>query len=400
MPERCPLGRALLAVALAWSLSCCAGAPPLAELPELASPGSPIHSVSNAGFTPDKAQEPQQDPGVPPEVKALQPDESGDDWIKLTSGEWLRGEITVLRDGTLEFDSDKLDDLSLDWDDVAEVRSSRLHTLLLHGRRTVIGTLHVVGDEIVLGGEQAMRLPRDEMLAIVPGRPTEANRWSGKLSLGYTVRSGNTNQQDATGYVFLQRQTAWTRLDNTYNGVFATINSVETANNHRLQSTFDVFLDERTYLTVPSFELFRDPFQNIALRVTPAAGMGYKVVDLDGFSWEVGGAAAYQMTKYQSVAPGDPAEQRTAAAVFTTGIDWDIATDVEFKGNYKITVPIPDVQTYNHHVAGILSVGLIGSLDLDLQFIWDRVNEPAPDAQGVIPVPNDFRFIVGVGWSF
>ena len=39
------------------------------------------------------------------------------DWIQLTSNEWLKGEIKGMYKDSLEFDSDKLDLLEIDWDD-------------------------------------------------------------------------------------------------------------------------------------------------------------------------------------------------------------------------------------------------------------------------------------------
>ena len=48
------------------------------------------------------------------------------DWIQLTSGEWLKGELIAMYDGSLEFDSDELDNLTLDWDDVRQVRTRRV----------------------------------------------------------------------------------------------------------------------------------------------------------------------------------------------------------------------------------------------------------------------------------
>jgi hypothetical protein len=39
----------------------------------------------------------------------------------LTSGEWLRGEINFMRDEVVEFDSEELDVLNIDWKDIAEL---------------------------------------------------------------------------------------------------------------------------------------------------------------------------------------------------------------------------------------------------------------------------------------
>lgn len=51
---------------------------------------------------------------APPEDKKF-------DWIQLNSGEWLKGKIKVMYNYTLEFDSDELDLLELDMDDVKQI---------------------------------------------------------------------------------------------------------------------------------------------------------------------------------------------------------------------------------------------------------------------------------------
>src|SRR4029079_5102700 len=50
------------------------------------------------------------------------------DWIQLKSGEWLKGELIALYDGKLEFDSDELEKLTLDWDDVREGHKGRIRS--------------------------------------------------------------------------------------------------------------------------------------------------------------------------------------------------------------------------------------------------------------------------------
>jgi len=37
---------------------------------------------------------------------------------------------------------------------------------------------------------------------------------------------------------------------------------------------------------------------------------------------------------------------------------------------------------------------------LDVSIIWDRINNPKTDATGGIPEKNDFRLVVGLGYSF
>ena len=37
------------------------------------------------------------------------------DWVHLSSGEWLWGTIDLMRDESLEFDSEELDVVTIDW---------------------------------------------------------------------------------------------------------------------------------------------------------------------------------------------------------------------------------------------------------------------------------------------
>lgn len=62
-------------------------------------------------------------------------------------------------------------------------------------------------------------------------------------------------------------------------------------------------------------------------------------------------------------------------------------------------MPIPDAGSYNHHFALGLSIDLVGDLDLDIAFLWDRANAPAPDSQGLTPFKDDFQTTLGLHWA-
>ena len=56
------------------------------------------------------------------------PERDSKDWVRLNSGEWIHGKIELIRDLSMEFDSDDLDDLVIDWSDIAAFRSPRILT--------------------------------------------------------------------------------------------------------------------------------------------------------------------------------------------------------------------------------------------------------------------------------
>ncbi len=46
------------------------------------------------------------------------------------------------------------------------------------------------------------------------------------------------------------------------------------------------------------------------------------------------------------------------------------------------------------------SFDLLGSLDFDLTFVWDRNETPQQESDGSRPERNDFRLTAGLGWDF
>ncbi|MEZ5990260.1 MAG: DUF481 domain-containing protein [Planctomycetota bacterium] len=350
----------------------------------------------------DPVPAPPQDGPAPAGTALTPPGPAQDeaDWIRLVSGEWLKGEVTRMRDDSLEFDSEELDDLVIDWSDVAELRSPRQMQLLLDGRVVQLGRVHVVGDRVELVHDGASRsFGRGELLALIPGAPSEWNYWSGKLGLGLTVRSGNTDQTDATGHIDLARHTPETRLLADYKGAFSEVSDTTTANNHRASGKFDIFLSRRLFLMPAYFEYYRDPFQNIAYRLSPSVGLGYELIDEGGVDWNVTAGGGYQYTRFVSVSPGTPEDDDTAAVSFGTSFEWDLSSKVELDADYKVQVPVPRTDSNNHHLSVVLSVDLVGELELDLTFVWDRNGQVVADSSGVLPDPDDYRLTVGLTWD-
>jgi hypothetical protein len=58
------------------------------------------------------------------------------DWVQLTSGEWVKGQIKVMYEGSLEFDSEEFELLHLDFADVKEIRSAQVLNVRMRGGQT------------------------------------------------------------------------------------------------------------------------------------------------------------------------------------------------------------------------------------------------------------------------
>ena len=141
------------------------------------------------------------------------------DWVQLTSGEWLEGEFLRMYRNEVTFDSDELDELTLDWEDVAIVRTARPMALLLRGEGTLDGRLEVDGDSVQVSGDVEVSIPRARVVSITNGSQKEIDHWvlgteldvevtgSIDFSSGYRLQwinelSGTYNHHMVTGFEF------------------------------------------------------------------------------------------------------------------------------------------------------------------------------------------------------
>lgn len=327
---------------------------------------------------------------------------TGLDWIQLTSGEWLRGTVDRIRVDSIEFDSKELDELTLDLDDVYAVVTNGPQTISLDTRRLVVGNVAIRGNIVRIRTKTGVQTyTRGDVLGMVPGLPTEWNYWSGTASIGLTLQKGNTNQTDFTAIASVMRETANTRATSQYNGTISSANGAQTGNNHRVDVQGDILITRRFYITVLAFEYYTNRFQDINLRLVPSAGVGYSIVDngRTAIDIEVGAGATYTQT-FDSTSPSTLISRTNASVIFRLRFDTDITKSIEWSGEYKVQLGVPETQYTFQHALTTLSVDLWRDIDLDTSFIWDRnqanAYQPTPDS----PVPDDFRLTFGLGIDF
>ena len=151
---------------------------------------------------------------------AVSPDDEHD-WVQLTSGEWLKGELIGVFNDEVEFDSDILDDLKIDEEDVSRILSPRTLAVRIEGHDLMRGKVRI--DEgfvvVVVDGEEEM-FPREGLVSLTRSAQRELDRWSGKVSLGTNLRQGNTDLVEYNMIAGLERRTAVSRAFIDYIGNF------------------------------------------------------------------------------------------------------------------------------------------------------------------------------------
>ena len=328
------------------------------------------------------------------------------DWVQLTSGEWLKGEIKSMYNKNLEFDSDKLKLLNIKWKDVKYLKSYRPSSVNIENRLPISGSLQISDDTVTItGGETVQEFDRLDLISLTPAGDREADLWAIKLSLGLNVKRGNTDQVDYTAQLGVKRRTAKTRFLLDYIGNISKTGNqatelTETVNNHRISASHSVYTT-RYFFYQPVFaELYRDPFQNIGLRMNVGAGMGYTLFDTGQFEWIVNGGPAYVSTKFISVQPGEKQKVDGAALVFGTDIDAELSSTLDFIFKYNILLADEGFGGYTHHLIATLETEITSDLNFDVSLIWDRISQPIESESGVTPKPDDFRLVFSVSYDY
>jgi hypothetical protein len=322
------------------------------------------------------------------------------DWIQLTSGEWLKGELVVLYDDELEFESDELDTLSLDFEDVKQVRSARTVQVALLDGQVVTGRLLIDGDEVRIRAKDEERtFERSQVLSFTVGEPREWNFWSGRVGAGANFRQGNTEQTETNVQATFQRRTVKNRFDIAYLGNYNITDDVTVTDNQRASATWDRFVSEKVFLSPVQLEYFRDPFQNIAHRSTIGAGAGYQMVDTPEIDWEVSVGLAYQNTRFDDVPEGQPESASTAALVVATRYDQELTSDIDLEVAYRFFVVDEESGQYTHHFVTAFDFEVTGSLDFFATFVWDHIQKPRPTADGTVPKKDDYRLNIGLAFD-
>jgi len=322
------------------------------------------------------------------------------DWIQMTSGEWLKGEIIAMYEEELEFDSDEFDRQTLDWDDIQQIRTAQTMQVAFLDDTIAIGKLLVEGDSVRVMGEQDWKYERSQVLSITAGAPKEWNYWSAKVSAGFNYRTGNTEQTEFNTKMTFMRRTPKNRIEFDYLGNFSETDGTTIADNQRANAGWNRFLSQRFYITPVYGEYYRDPFQNIASRWTLGVGLGYQIIDTSKVGWNVNGGIAYQLTNFDDVLEEESDSESSPALAIGTKYDNELTGWLDFFVDYKFFIVNEESGTYSHHLITGFEFDLVGDLDFDITWVWDRIQDPRQNSDGSFPEQDDFRTMFGLGFSF
>lgn len=315
------------------------------------------------------------------------------DWIQLDTGEWVKGRIKVLHEESVEIDSDHFDLISIDWEDVAYIRTGRVMSVLLDGGEVILERLTTERGKLLVGGEP-VEFP--QVVGIASASPREFDLWTADISVGLNFRSGNVEQKDLNTKVSLKRRTVKNNTKMSYTGNYSESESEQLANNHTASLSHDYRISHKWFFRPIQAEYYRDPFQNREAEWTVGFGAGYQIFDTPKLDWTVSAGPGYQRTEYVDVVEGEDRTVSTAAFLMGTFYDQDITDDIELEVDYQVTLTEAKAGRAKHDFYVALDVDLTSRLDLRLAGTWKRIESPQPDSDGITPEKDDFTATLGL----
>jgi len=328
------------------------------------------------------------------------------DVVYLKNGDKVTGDILEIEGGDIVVDADVADEMEIDLDDVDSLETTRSMEIELEDGSMITGFVvrDADGKMWVRTAERGTTLDAplvatDEDRAGVPFELAQVHHieeaktyfnYDAKIDVGLNAATGNT---ETTSLAVSGRfRPSFGKNDFSFKGQFnrADSDGDKTASNWRLDNSYERELTQKWFANaLLAFE--NDDLQDLKLRTTAGAGVGYKFFEPSPTGLKVSLGPAYVDENYE----GSDDDRDYLAALWMLEFIQDIYTD--------------DVQFYHDHraLAGITEKGVLVltttglkfdliddlSLLLEVQFDWN--SEPSDGAD-----ETDARYLVKLGYEF
>ena len=206
------------------------------------------------------------------------------DTVWLKNGDKLTGTLGVKISNKLTITTSYAGEVKINWNDIHSIDADKPILMQLSDGSIVNGRLvHTDEGQVILDQETNAPLvdtELDEIHYINPSRDLigEGYVWTGNLSLGGALNSGNSNNRNMQ----FNGESVLRGLENRYTvqGYYywAEDNDQQTQNNARVRAQYDHFFSKKWFSYVNTIQE-KDRFRDIRLRSTYGVGSGYQIFE-------------------------------------------------------------------------------------------------------------------------
>jgi hypothetical protein len=322
----------------------------------------------------------------------------GSDWLRTTSGEWVRGRIDWMREDLLSFDSEEFGELEINMREVAEIHAATVNTYLLNDRTKLIGPAMLTANKLAVQTAHGVVVrSREELWSIVEGGGREIDYWSAAFDIGMALNRGNSNQLDLNLRVGVTREDQRTLTELVYLLNLGYADRELNVSRHVLPFANRVWLTRMWYVEPIVGQLLSDKFQDIRFRAQPAATAGIRFLNIPSKAlWDLAIGFGYQYLRLLQPLVGVENPQHDGLARFQTRARFDLTPDIALVLRWVTNLTFTDVGNTNHTGFSEFLFEVTNVIYLQASFLYLRTEKPEPRFDGSLPSKNDFFLTLGI----
>lgn len=323
------------------------------------------------------------------------------DTVRLRNGDVISGKLLKAGGDNAVVDTEHSGEVIINMEEVVGIETDRVMTVEYEDGREVDAVIETSADGVLTVREGAA--PGVEEPA-PPAPPvaldladvkeirevTPYYRYVGHFDFGLNVAKGNSDSENINLSALLAPSFGKNTIiiDGQWNRGKA--EGELAASNWRIRGQYErEFWKRWFWLVFNGYE--HDALQNLDLRISAGAGLGYKFFEPDPTLLKVSLAPAFVDENFE----GSDDDRQYAALRWTLDFDQDIfSPDVSIYHNHKLTAGLTESQLILLTAQG-LRFDLIADLFAKLEFQFDYNDNPAGGAK-----KEDYRYLVKIGYDF
>ena len=314
------------------------------------------------------------------------------DIVVMNNGDRITGEVKSLSRGLLQYSTNAMGTLQIQWDSIASVTSVDDFEVELDSGARMFGSLRpgAAGELLVFRGTDTVRVGMSRVVDIAEVKKTFWNRWDGSLDLGFNFAQANSSTYWSTSAQAAYRtQNDLIRL--SLSNFLQSQDSATTTTRATVEAGYQRFLGQSWFVTgIGQYE--QNSELDLDFRFTLGGGGGRTIVH----------TRRALMGAWIGVSGGDEQYTGSAASVNFQGIlAWNYAlyTFGNLQTNWTSTVSVlPNLTTLGRvriQINTTFKRELFDNFYLGLSGFETFDSEPPSGA-----AKNDFGITTSFGWSF
>ena len=321
------------------------------------------------------------------------------DTVVLRSGNLVVGEIQSLRRGSLSFDTDEMDVVSIDWEDIATVTSPHQFEITLVSGEEYVGSFGAGGTAVLLitGPTGVHSIPFDDVVLIRSVEQSVLARTNGFIDLGTNLARANRlasillkgkfQYQDLKWGVDLTGDSYWQQQESVSEAADTT---TERTSRNSATLALTRFITGK-WAMAGSGSAEQNEQLDLDRRISAFLGGGYSIIRDQGMELFVGGGGNLNDERYVGEDPKTTGEIRAQIRfdAFDVG-DLDVYTDVT-----SFVTPTGGGR-FRTNIDARIAWELIDDFVLGFN-VTERLDSKPPSETAT---KRDYQYAFSIGWSW